>query len=152
MKRRFLSFTLAILITLGAGWPLATADVGDFGLPFWGFQVGNQWAKNFSGDFGNYSLSQEISHRDTTSYPVPTFVMDSWGGGTLWDQRWFSVTLDDLKLWKVRNYDDVDGWVSYEFAAGVVWAKNPLTVGDSWVSNTTGTYTVGGSATRSALP
>jgi hypothetical protein len=141
MKMRFWSVVFAIAIGLGAGWSPAAADEGDYGLPFWAFQVGNQWNRSFSGDWGNYSLTQEISQRDTASFPVPTFVMDSWGGGTLWDQRWFSVSLGELKLWKVREYDDVDGWETLIFDAPPVWAKNPLIVGDSWVNNTTGTLT-----------
>ena len=141
MKNRFLVFAFASLIILGAFCPLALANVGDFGLPFWGFQLGNQWTFIFSGDYGPYSLIREVAQLDVITFPIPTFVMTSSSGGTVWDQRWFSVTLSDLKIWRVSSYDETDGWTTLVFNSGVTWAKNPIIVGDNWVSNVTGTLT-----------
>jgi hypothetical protein len=120
----------------------AFAEVGDSGLPFWAMQVGSNWGYNYSGPSGSGSVTHTITERGSGLFSETVFQMTRFSGADPVDRRWFSVSLQSLKLWRASSWDDVDStWLTYTFDAGLVWARIPLLVGDTWVTNGTGTFT-----------
>ena len=117
-----LSFCLAGGIFAGA----AFADVGDSGLPFWAMQFGSNWGYNFSGPSGSGSVTHAITERSAGLFPETVFQMTRFSGGDPVDPRWYSVSLQSLKLWRASSWDDVDStWLTYTFDTGVVSGAEP---------------------------
>jgi hypothetical protein len=144
MIRRIFSILIVLFALLGFGWSPAWAAAGDYGSAFWGMILGNSWTYDFMSPGGGGTSREVVEIRDTSSFFVPTFVVNSYEGASLLDQTWYSVTLQNLKLWRVRSWDeDESGWAVYNFSTGITIGKNPIVTGDQWQESVSGSYTLG---------
>ncbi len=152
MRKGFLFFAFSIFLFYGAWAPSTKADVGDFGAPFWAMNVGNSW--DYSGDnLGNpgpWSYRTEVTGPDTTTIPgVRTFVHREREDGVDWERNYFSISLAELRLWRMDLYEDVaipPYWVTITINGGAILIKNPIVVGDQWTESKSGTYNGQGTA------
>jgi hypothetical protein len=89
---------------------------------------------------------------DMTAFPFPTYLMATteYQNGT-WVpmENWWYDILDiglnssELRAWRIMFNDDEGGWSTLTFNSGIIWAKRPMAVGDSWASSAGGTYSEG---------
>jgi len=139
----FLFFVLSILLISGG---LAEA----LQTKFWAVDIGNYWDYVESPSDTWPSRVQVTTLDTTTFFPLPTYLMatreyqnSTWVPMENW---WYEILetgpkSSELRVWKIMSYDDVDqAWYTFVFHSGIIWAKRPMTVGDSWTSSTWGTY------------
>jgi hypothetical protein len=78
---------------------------------------------------------------------------------SVYDQTWYSVTLQDLKLHRLRSWSEDDSiWEVYTFNPYVTVGRNPIVVGQQWqelisvtITDIQGTYTVPGVTVTSTV-
>jgi hypothetical protein len=147
MQKRLKYLSIALFIGLISGG-LAEAQQ----TKFWAMDLGNYW-DYIESPSDTWFLRLHATTLDTTTFPIPTYLMagadyqnSTWAPMENW---WYEIretgpNASELRVWKIMGYDDVDrAWLTFVFDSGIIWAKRPMTVGDSWISNASGTHSDG---------
>jgi hypothetical protein len=146
MHRRlvYLSITLFIAL-LSGGWVQAEQN------KFWTMETGNYW-DYLDSPSDSWPAREQVT-LDTATFPFSTYLFATTEyQGSAWvplDNRWFEIretgpSASELRLWQITSYEDLDRvWIAHTFDSGLIWAKRPMMVGDSWTSSTSGTYIEG---------
>lgn len=114
---------------------------------FWSMTLGNDW--NYYGNDmngGSWTYYRVIDEIDSATIPgVMTYVTQGNDNGGNRETIWFSISPSRLREWKEAVYDATkQEQMAVTFDEGLVWMRNPILVGDSWVTQTTGTAIVSG--------
>jgi len=140
MKRWFVIGMMLLFGIVFAGNALAAP-----GAPFWSMYVGNYWVYDVTDIWGgSWTHREEVIATDTTTVPgVTTYMIERLEDGVFDGYDWFSISLEAQYWWKETWVDPGPGSLVID-PPGLLWAKNPIIVGDNWTSTTTGTFTVPG--------
>lgn len=134
-------FVVLSLITLAV-----TGVHADPGTPFWSMYVGNSWdyCGHNPGSPCSWTYRVEVTGPDVTTIPgQKTFVMREYENGTAWERDWFSITLSEMRLWRMEIYEDLANppiWHTVTIDGGFTVGKSSVVVGDQWTESKTGTY------------
>jgi hypothetical protein len=141
--RRLTNLSLAFFLVLtSGGW--AQADQ----TKFWAMEAGNYW-DYLEGPSDSWPSRNQVA-LDTAAFPFPTYAVETreyQGSSWAFMERWWYDILEtgpntsELRAWGIM-FEDED-LVTYTFDSGIIWAKRPMEVGDSWSSGTTGIYREG---------
>jgi hypothetical protein len=148
IRQRWIKGLLLGLTILLISSGLAQADQNKF----WGMDLGNYW-DYVESPYDTWPSRVQVTTLDTASFPYPTYLLASTeyqnGPWVPMENRWYEIretgpNASELRVWKIMSYDDVDqAWYTFVFDSGIIWAKRPMTVGDSWTSSASGTYSEG---------
>ena len=140
---RNLLFSVFIFLLCG-GWGEAQHN------KFWAVDPGNSW-DYYEGTSDTWITRYEISGIDSTTFPFPTYlattykVLDS--GLMPAGQEWLTINetgpaASETRVWQMTDYYDegTQDFSKYTLDSGIIWAKRPMIVGDSWVSATSGRF------------
>jgi hypothetical protein len=117
---------------------------------FWAMDQGNYW-DYLEGPYDTWPSRSQITAIDP-AFPYPTYLMatseNQMGTWKPMENWWLEiletgVNASELRVWRIMFNDDETGWATLTFNSGIIWAKRPMTVGESWVSAATGTYAEG---------
>jgi hypothetical protein len=147
-KPKFLThlfIAFGVCLSLAAGANAQTTE------DFWGLKLGHSWS--YAGSFEalppntshTYSVTEQITEIDVTTFPVSTFKLTETDPlDPSFD--WYSTTPTELILWGAHTGIDSVTTEAFTvvFDTGILWARNPMFVGDSWSDSTTGTVTDSG--------
>jgi hypothetical protein len=129
-----------LLIAIMACLVIGTSVHAQSGTDFWAMQVGNSWTYNGVG----YTRQDAISNTDSSTIPgYLTFVTTS-SDGTDQYSSWYSATSREMREWQEVGWDATVGQVTMRLQSGVLWAINPIIVGDHWITTSNGTASGGG--------
>ena len=123
---------------------LASSASAAPGVRFWFMNVGNHWVYDGSDSGGaTWTARDEVVGIDTTTIPgVTTYKLEGRKNGLLVGYQWFSTSLAELTEWREMMMGDIgygQEWITLAYDSGLAFAKNPITVGDHWVTQTTAT-------------
>jgi hypothetical protein len=132
--------SLYIPFSATAMYPSAELRPGSL---FWSIGVGNFWVYNRTNPGGGSdTLRDAIVATDMTTIPgVETYKIETYKNGVLSGTTWYSISLTELRKWREAFLGDVgygEEWITTSFDTGLVWARNPIIVGDHWITTTTG--------------
>jgi hypothetical protein len=111
---------------------------------FWSMCVGNFWVYDGSDlGGGSWTTRDEIVGSNTTTIPgVKTYRVETSKDGVAFGYTWYSISLTEVKEWQEILWDDVGygpEWIRVSSNSGLIWAKNPVLVGEHWITTTDGT-------------
>ncbi len=137
MKKILLKCFLSILLIGFVGVPLA---IGDPGQAFWSVYVGNYWNRSGS---GGWTARDEFIGTETIG-GQKTFKLDQRENGSFEGNEWYQVNLSEIKIWKKTYFDDDEVvWITITLSNGLLYARNPINVSDSWSNQSSATGCVG---------
>jgi hypothetical protein len=140
MKRHSLVHLLVVLsVSLFMSATLHAQTPEDF----WAMRVGNTWNYLGSDPPATWTIQDSFAVIDTTTFPLPTYreTTTTQGQGQP-DYAWYTISPTQKVVWKTQTWDDFDGsYSTMVFHTGIVLARNPIFVGDTWSSSSTGTLT-----------
>jgi hypothetical protein len=147
MRRRFnVLFFVLIIVLISGGWAQAEQN------KFWAMELGNYW-DYVEGPSDTWPARNLVTVIDPATFPYPTYLVATTEyQGSAWvpmENWWYDIletgpNSSELRVWKIMFYDDVDrAWVTFVFDSGLIWAKRPMTGGDSWISSASGTFSDG---------
>ena len=134
MKHREAALSLTIVFILLAAPLVAEAQQ----TKFWAVDIGNYW------DYSDTWPSRVQVTLDTTTFPFPTYLLATteyqYSTWVPMENYWYEIhetgpNSSELRVWKLMSQDGfVQGWSMFTSTSGLIWAKRPMTVGDSWTS------------------
>jgi hypothetical protein len=116
--------------------PIGTNADAQSAEEFWALQVGNSWTYN--------SRQDTVANTDaSTFFPLTTYVLAT-SGGTGQFSSWYSIDQSEIREWQEAGFDPDLGPFSMRLQDGIVWARNPIKVGEHWTTVSSGTIGVAG--------
>ena len=137
MKLRDVTLSLAITFFLLTAPFAAEAQQ----TKFWAMEAGNFW-DYVEGPSDTWPSRVQVT-LDTATFSSPTYLMatteyqnSTWVPMENWryDILETGLNASELRVWQFSNNSDIDlnGWFTLTSYSGLIWAKRPITVGDSW--------------------
>jgi hypothetical protein len=108
---------------------------------FWAMNVGNHWVYNGSAPGITWQWKEQISGTELVQ-GVTAYARDGvWWNGSTWvlnEKKWFSITSSEMRFVQETDYESDNGlWYTSIFASpGILWLKNPMSVGETWPVST----------------